>query len=374
MTIVVSQVAAAVTWGPPVAISATGAAGAHLTSTTISSTQTVHVAYTESSAGLVAMYRRSADGGASWGAPKRISRAAAYGAIALAIDNDKRRLGVVIGEFDASNNFVIWYRQSTNNGTTWAAPIRLTPKVGDAGMADVALSGARVSVVWTDGANGRIYARVSTDGGLTFAPKVQVGSTTNQPYAGSSSYDGFAVVADAAGTLNVAWKSDDHTVQVRPSADGTVWPVPRMLATNADGRQTTIAAFGARVVVGYTSAVSGHWRATWRRSSDAGGAWKAARLVGGRDSFRPVFAFRNGVLRAAFSRCTVSDCSVEAAFLRTSANFGTVWSTPVRVNAKAQTPGAVPVGVGGLASGASVVTYAYYYDGGGSFLYARKTQ
>lgn len=376
LTFIGAHTVVAVDWAPASFISSSGAAGAPMQSTAVTGQQTVHVAFTDQSGpGAVAMYRRSADGGLTWGTAVEVSRPEAFGATALALESEASNLDLVIGEFDAADNFFLWYRRSVNEGTEWSDPVRLTPLVGDAGKADVARSGNRVTVAWTDGATGRVYARISTDGGVTFRSRELVGHTNNQPYSDFDSYDGWVAVAETGGIIGVAWKRDDHTLVFKRRLN-TNWTAPATLSETADGLYVTLMGSGSRVAVGYTSAVNGHWRATLRRSLNTGATWRSPVLVGERDSWFPIFEMRGGVLRAAYSRCLEvinRQCTREAAYYRTSANDATDWSASSKVSRKGDSPRAFAVGLGALSGGRSVVVYGRIDASEEQSLLARKT-
>ena len=373
-----TQAVVAVDWSSASAISTSGAAGASMQSTAVTGTQTVHVAFTDQAGpGAVAMYRRSTDGGATWEDPVEISRPEAFGATALALESTGTTLDLVIGEFDASDNFFLYYRTSSNEGVDWSEPMRLTPLTGDAGKADVSRSGSRVTVAWTDGATGRVLVRVSTDGGATFGHRTEVGVTSNQPYSGFDSYDAWVAVADAGGTINVAWKRSDRILRTRRSTNaGESWRPVVTLSQTADNLYVTLMAAGDKVAIGYTSAIEGHWRATLRRSTNEGRTWRAPVLVGGRDSWFPIFELRGGLLRAAYSRCTEmtnTQCLTEAAFLRLSQNFGTDWSASSQASRPAHGPYAFAVGLGALSDDRSVVIYGRINETEQQSLFARRT-
>jgi hypothetical protein len=321
------------------------------------------------------MYRRSGDGGSTWSDPVQLSGPGANGALAQALNRfGTATIDAVWLEFDAQNHFHAWYRRSLNNGFDWGDRIRLTSLTGDAGTADVARFGDRVTVAYTDGATGQVNVRISTDGGETFAPKRQVGVTSNQPYSDADSYDGFVGVVDASGTITVVWDSDDTTLLAKRSTNGgATWSAATTLATNADGRQTTILSAAAKVIVGYTSLVNNRWRATQRRTLDEGVHWQPAGLVGGEDSFLPVFGYGGGVLRLAYERC-LSSCSQSRAFFETSSDFGATWTTFTQVNDADHTPYAYPVGVVPAAGGQTVVIYTTVNGVEQSFIYARRTR
>ena len=372
-----SQAVTAVEWDAVSTISNSGTASAPLQSTAVTGLQSVHVAYTDQvGEGAFAMYRRSNDGGANWEPPVDLSRDGAFGSTSLAIESEGSILDLVIGELDGLGNFVLWYRHSIDEGANWSEPLRLTPLTGQAGKADVSRSGSRVTVAWTDADTGGVFVKTSTNGGSNFNPRVRVGETNNQPYA-DDSYDAWVAVADDANTVHVAWKRNDRTLRVKRSTDGGAsWGSSRTLADRTDGLYISLTAAGKKVFVGYTSAVEGHWRASMRRSMDKGRTWKSAVRVGGKDSWFPIFEFRAGLLRTAFSRCIEDverDCVHEAAYFRTSDDFGGHWSATARASRLGDTPFAFATGLGALSDDRSVVVFGRIDEDEEQALFARAT-
>ena len=77
--------------------------------------------------------------------------------------------------YDQRNSFLNWeiyYKRSTDGGVTWGADTRLTYDSSDSRYPSIAVSGQDVHVVWYDNRNSlldyEIYYKHSTDGGLTW--------------------------------------------------------------------------------------------------------------------------------------------------------------------------------------------------------------
>jgi hypothetical protein len=363
----------ALAWDDPDVISESGHASAFLQSTAAVDGERIHVAYSDRAGGMTtAVYRRSPRG-ETWKEPVILSDPGAFGAVSFGLDADEANVDVVIGEFDASGRYVLWYRRSLNHGRDWQAPKRLTPLAGDAGKADVARDGDRVTVIWTDRDTGKIFVRTSTDGGATFGVRRQVAQTNAQPYPGQDAPDGHPVIGDADGTINIAWNANNHTIRARRSRDGgATWGPVTALATNADGQEITLMAVRDRIVVGYTATVNGFARATQRRSRNSGGTWLAAGHVAGKNSSRPIFDFHHSRLFVTYGKCLTGECQEEATYHRLSLNFGADWLGIQRASLSSDTPRAFPVGLGAADGGRTVVLYVRETSSGDHYLYGRK--
>jgi hypothetical protein len=374
-TLLISQSVLAV-WSPAADISASGEVSAWFQTTTVTDRTVAHTVYAEGSAAPQVFYRRSLDGGTNWEAPIQLSRPGTGVSSLPSIEHSRRTLDAVWIEIDNLGHFRVWYRSSPDAGTTWTDPIPLSPALGAAGVVDVARAGANVAVAYTEGRHGRIYLRRSADGGQSFAPRQQIATTVYRPYQGSVSYDGFVAVAFSGGgdSLHLVWHVNGHTLKTRRSVDhGVTWGRANTLASNTDGRAATLTIKNAIVMVGYTSAVAGHWRATLRLAFERGRIWRPASLVGPRDSAAPHFVMTGTTLKAVFEACTTTGCPRTATYHKRSPNHGASWSPSLRVTTASDATHAWPVGFAELADGHTVLVYLRVDGTEAFYLRARRT-
>jgi hypothetical protein len=155
--------------------------------------------------------------------------------------------------FSASNGTDVMFARSTDGGQTFSAPIRINDDPVNQnkwhwfGTLSVASNG-RIDSVWYDTRNAannidtQLFYSYSTDGGVTWAPNVQVSNTFN-PQAGFPNNqkigDYITIVSDNTGA-NVAYaatfnvnpnavgghEQDVYYVRVSPSGGGTPTPTP----------------------------------------------------------------------------------------------------------------------------------------------------
>lgn len=115
-----------------------------------SSGDTVHVVWSDNRVGgnYEIFYKRSTDGGLTWGADTRISNNVYFstnpsisGSIVIVVWDDDR---------DGSGNKEIYYNRSSNAGTSWGTDTRLTNDPAASENACVSISGSLVFVTWAD--------------------------------------------------------------------------------------------------------------------------------------------------------------------------------------------------------------------------------
>jgi hypothetical protein len=142
-------------------------------------------------------YKRSTDGGLTWGEDTRLTNNASessYPSIAVS-----GSIVQVVWHDDRDGNFEIYYKRSTDGGLTWGDDTRLTNASGDSKCPNIALSGSVVHIVWQDSRDGdlEIYYKRSEDEGLTWGGDLRL---TNS--LGDSEYPGVAV---SGPVIHVVW-------------------------------------------------------------------------------------------------------------------------------------------------------------------------
>ncbi len=143
-------------------------------------------------------YKRSADGGLSWGPETRmttntnVSRypcIAASGSVVHLVWHD-----------DRDGNYEIYYKQSTDGGISWGTDTRLTNAAEISMYPNVAVSGPAVHVVWFDMRDGNyeIYYKRSTDGGISWESDTRL---TDDP-----AFSFYPSVAVSGNAVHVVWQ------------------------------------------------------------------------------------------------------------------------------------------------------------------------
>jgi hypothetical protein len=92
-------------------------------------------------------------------------------------------------------NWEIYYRRSTDAGSTWSPETRLTNDPGYSEHPSVIVSGQNVHLVWEDSRDGNweIYYKCSTDGGVAWSPDVRLTNDENDSWNASISTSGSAI-------------------------------------------------------------------------------------------------------------------------------------------------------------------------------------
>ena len=163
------------------------------------------------------LYRRSADGGATFGSVINLSNNAgnSFGSTIAVSGNTV----YVVWHDTTPGNFEIFYRMSTDGGATFGSTINLSNNAEDSFDPTIAGIGNNVYVAWHDNTlgNTEILYRRSTDGGATF------GSTIN--LSNNVAISVLPSVAASGTTVYVVWQDgrapeEDYDILYRKSTDG----------------------------------------------------------------------------------------------------------------------------------------------------------
>jgi Secretion system C-terminal sorting domain/BNR repeat-like domain len=270
------------TWGPDVRL--TNNSALSYDPCILVSGSVVHVAWTDARNGdpnREIYYKRSEDGGSTWGADIRLTNAplssespsmAISGSVLHVVWYDERN--------DPTGNWYtdIYYKCSTDGGLTWGTDTRLTspPHNFYSGFPCVAVSGSVVHVAWEDDRNGNydVYYKNSTDGGLTWGAETQL---TNNP-AGQSD----PCLSVSGSVVHVVWhdnrySTNDYEIFYKRSTDGGMtWGADTRLTNDPnDSEYPTIATSGSLVHVVWDDNRDGNYEIYYKESLDAGLTWGA---------------------------------------------------------------------------------------------------
>ncbi|TSA28304.1 MAG: T9SS C-terminal target domain-containing protein [Bacteroidetes bacterium] len=221
-------------------------------------------------------YKRSEDGGESWGEDTRLTFAGSWSeSPSIAIGDSV----IHIVWYDWRDaiwdwGYEIYYKRSMDGGLTWGPDTRLTNDIAYSGYPCIAVSGQTVHVVWEDTrkGNGEVYYKRSDDGGLNWGPDTQL---TDDP---ADSWDPVVAVNDSV--VHVVWMDmrdgSAYEVYYKRSTDGGItWDADtRLTNASASSEYPTIAALGTMVHVTWGDKRDMNYEVYYKRSDDAGLTWE----------------------------------------------------------------------------------------------------
>ncbi|MDP1620984.1 MAG: exo-alpha-sialidase [Bacteroidales bacterium] len=219
-------------------------------------------------------YKRSEDGGSTWTADIRLTVSFSNSeSPALVIDG----LIIHVVWYDLRNGtglgYEIYYKRSTDGGLTWGPDTRLTYDPSYSGYPGIVVSGSLVHIVWEDNrdGNGQIYYKQSNDNGITWGPDIRLTNTSTNSWDPCISLNG--------SVLHVVWMDmrDGLTYEIyynRSTDGGTTWsPDTRLTNDNGNSGYPTMAVSGSILHIVWQDTRDGEWEIYYKQSTDAGVTW-----------------------------------------------------------------------------------------------------
>ncbi len=266
-----------------------------------SSGQLVHIVWQDRrDTNIEIYYKRSADGGATWGADTRLTNSpflSGYPSVSSSGSD------VHVVWYDTRDlNAEIYYKHSTNGGLSWGADTRLTNNPAGSEYPSISTSGTFVHVVWFDNRNTNnvIYYKRSTDNGISWGADTRVTYTT---------YDcRFPSVSASGSSVHVAWsdpRNSNMEIYYNSSTDGgTTWGGfdTRLTPNSANSEHPSISASGLNVHLVYENNQNTNLQIYYRKSTNAGLNWSGeTRLTNtAYTSARPSVAVSGNVVHAVW--------------------------------------------------------------------------
>ena len=233
----------------------------------------------------------------------------------------------------SSTSSDIFYKRSTDSGSTWLGLTRLTWSSGNSDELAVASdSGSGIHVAWYDdtwGDNEILYKR-STNSGVTWMGLARLTWNSGESYSP-------AITADSSNNIYIIWYDDtmgNYEIFFKSSTNsGAAWSTPTRLTWNLGSSRTpSIAADpGNNTHVVWSDNSMGSYEIFYKRSTDGGVTWSVlTRLTwNAYGSYNPVIAADSGNgLHVAWEEAIPGKWDI---FYKRSTNSGATWSAPTRM-------------------------------------------
>jgi len=218
-------------------------------------------------------HKRSTDGGMNWGTDTRLTNNSANkefpsvsvsGSAVHVLWHDRR-----------DGNDEIYYKRSTDGGLSWGTDTRLTNEPAISRNPSVSVSGSVAHVVWfdeRDGGNREIYYKRSTDAGASWGADTRL---TNEP---NLSY--YPCVSVSGQVVNVVWmefRNGNWEIYYKRSTDaGASWGTDTRLTNNTSPSwNPSVSVSGSVVHVVWYDERDGNNEIYYKRSTDGGSNWSA---------------------------------------------------------------------------------------------------
>jgi hypothetical protein len=258
------------TWSTEIAI--TDTAGTAAFPAIAISGSTVHVVWMDSSLGhRASLYKRSLDGGETWGTVVVLDSNTAFWPGLAATGST---VVVSLNKRISATNTEVFFRSSGDNGATWGAEQQISDAEGRSEDPAIAAEGSYIHLAWNDNRNGpmEIYYRRSSNGGASWGAETQLVATSS--YTTMVSLDGSNVDVPCGNNSD-----GNFDVWLRQSPDtGSSWEEPRQLTSDPAGEAYPyVVRDGPNLHMVYIQFGSGVW---YMHSNNGGATWAPPASLG----------------------------------------------------------------------------------------------
>jgi hypothetical protein len=220
-------------------------------------------------------YKRSTDGGISWGADTRLTNSQGSKTPSVAVSGS---IVYVVWEDD---NAELYYKRSVNQGESWGADVRLTESQGGSRNPSISVSSQNIHVTWEDNRDTglfgypEIYYKRSTDGGISWGADTRL---TVDP--AESNYPS---VSASGNFVHVSFEDNRENWDLyykRSTDGGASWhPEVRLTESPSISVSHSIASSGSMVHIAGLDNASGFNEIHYIRSTDGGISWEADTIL-----------------------------------------------------------------------------------------------
>jgi len=247
-------------------------------SAAIDTNDDIHLVWSDASPGNYEIfYKKSTDGGSTWWT-KRLSITAEYSLSPVIVTDSNNYIHVVWYDITPGNN-EIFYATSTDNGSTWSSKRLTWNQGGSVSPAITVDSNDIIHMVWNDDSSGNyeIYYRTSTDFGTTWSATKRM--TWN---SGASIYP--KITTDLSDNIHIVWDDSsfgNSEIFYKMSTDsGATWTANRLTWNPGVSQFPRITSGFKNIIhVVWSDKTPGNNEIYYKWSSDGGMTWTTERLT-----------------------------------------------------------------------------------------------
>ncbi len=227
-----------------------------------------------------------------------------------------------------TGDYDLFYKRSTDDGTTWSSDINLTNIFGISFSPDIAVSGQTVHVVWAENRDGykKIWYKRSSNNGTTWSTDTAL---TN--HTGISEHPSIEASGD---NVHVTWydnRTGDQEIYYKHSTDGGInWETDTRL-TNSVGYSygPSIALSGQSIHIVWWDSRTSPFKVYYKRSTNNGANWEADVPLVLSESFQPCITVNNQNVHVVWE--DYRNAGVPEIYYKQSSDGGSIWGADTRI-------------------------------------------
>lgn len=289
----------------------------------VDSNDHIHVVWEDSTPGnWEIFYTKSTNGGASWMTKRLTFNSGNSHMPDITVDSSDH---IHVVWYDISpGNWEIYYKKSTNGGSTWSTR-RLTYSLGNSNQPAIAVSSSdHIHVVWTDDSSGNpeIYHKKSTDGGITWNTKRLTYSS------GTSGYPSVAI--SSSDHIHVSWfdwtPGTPEIFYKKSSDGGATWMTKRLTYNSGSSLHPSLAVDSSNHIhLVWRDFSPGNDEIFYKKSTDGGATWMTKRLTynPGWSHFPAITTDTNNYIHVVWHDWTPGDSEI---YHKRSTDGGATWT------------------------------------------------
>ena len=293
----------------------------------------IHLTWTDNTPGNYEIfYKRSFDSGATWSANTRLvwnGGISEFPSIAVSPNNSIH----VVWQDQTPGNYEIFYKRSTNNGTSWSGLTRLTWNESDSWKPNITISSDNnIHIAWYDRTPGNweIFYKRSTTNGASWSVPTRL--TWNTGLSGDPN-----LTADSGNFIHLVWcdntPGNNEIFHKRSTDSGAFWSLSSRLTWN--GGESFLPSITSDTTNGlhlvWCDITPGNWEIFYKRGTNRGTSWSApTRLTWNEgDSRNPVIAAGPGYgIHLAWQQIVAGSSEI---FYKQSTDSGVNWLGTTRL-------------------------------------------
>lgn len=303
----------------------------------VDSSDVIHIVWADYTPGNYEIYyKKSTDHGTSWSAPQRLTWNSGLSDTPKIVIDWLGSLHVVWSDCSFSS-YELLYKNSTDSGNTWGAVKRLTYTSVNSRNPDIERDLNNIYIVWDEPKSGynQILFKKSTDYGVTWLAPQNLTFTNRNSYVP-------VMVRDANSNIHVVWHEDMsgniEIIHKKSTDSGNTWSAPKRLTyLSGDSIYPALAAdaYGAIYVV-WEDRTHGDGEIYFKCSFTGGATWGAPKRLtwGSGFAYQPKIEivntgfFSTAEMHIVYMDGTPSNYDV---FYHKSTDNGTNWLPRVRI-------------------------------------------